>query len=161
MLALLSADATISILTHGGEIVGYSMRREFGRGFVIGPVVARNHQDAVHLTAVHLRKLQGRFVRVDTREKDSAFADFLAKCGLGIAETVTTVQGPPVPELARQRTVGLCAGWPCFKLNASSRLPLSTGRSRRPDVEPANCAIRPHDALRSVHERCTAERASD
>jgi GNAT superfamily N-acetyltransferase len=91
VLALLSANASISVLSRGGEVVGYSMRREFGRGFVIGPVVARNDHDAVHLTAVHLKKLAGRFTRVDTRERDGVFAEFLQQSGLGIAETVTTM----------------------------------------------------------------------
>jgi hypothetical protein len=91
VLALLSEGASICVLKRGGEITGYSMCREFGRGFVIGPTVARNDQDAVHLTAVHLKKLTGRFTRVDTREKDGVFAEFLQQCGLGIAETVTTM----------------------------------------------------------------------
>jgi hypothetical protein len=91
VLALLSANASISALSRGGEVVGYSMCHEFGRGFVIGPVVARNDNDAVHLTAVHLKKLAGRFTRVDTRERDGVFAEFLQQCGLGIAETVTTM----------------------------------------------------------------------
>ena len=91
VLALLSAKASISVLSRGGEVVGYSMRREFGRGFVIGPVVARNDDDAVHLTAVHLKKLAGRFTRVDTRERDGVFAEFLQQSGLSIAETVTTM----------------------------------------------------------------------
>lgn len=91
MLTLLAEDASIVTLSRGGEIVGYSMSREFGRGFVVGPTVARNDQDAVHLTAVHLKKLQGRFVRVDTRERDGVFAEFLQQSGLGVAETVTTM----------------------------------------------------------------------
>jgi hypothetical protein len=91
VLALLAQDASITTLSRGGEIVGYSMSREFGRGFVIGPTVARNDQDAVHLTAVHLKRLQGRFVRVDTRERDGVFAGFLQQSGLGVAETVTTM----------------------------------------------------------------------
>ena len=91
LLALLSENASIQTLSRGGDIVGYSMCREFGRGYVIGPMVARNDLDAVHLTAVHLRNLAGRFARVDTREKDGVFATFLEQCGLGIAETVTTM----------------------------------------------------------------------
>ena len=91
LLALLSANASIQTLSRGGEIVGYSMCREFGRGYVIGPMVALSDLDAVHLTAVHLANLAGRFVRVDTREKDGMFAAFLDQCGLGIAETVTTM----------------------------------------------------------------------
>ena len=91
LLALLAEDASIATLSRGGEVVGYSMCREFGRGHVIGPTVARNHQDAIHLTAVHLKKLAGRFARVDTRERDGAFAEFLEQSGLGITETVTTM----------------------------------------------------------------------
>jgi GNAT superfamily N-acetyltransferase len=91
LLALLSEDASIATLRRGGELVGYSMCREFGRGHVIGPVVARNDQDAVHLTTVHLRKLAGRFTRVDTRERDGVFAEFLQQSGLVVAETVTTM----------------------------------------------------------------------
>jgi GNAT superfamily N-acetyltransferase len=91
LLALLAEDASIAALSRGGEVVGYSMCREFGRGHVIGPTVARNDQDAVHLTAVHLKKLAGRFARVDTRERDGVFAEFLERSGFGIAETVTTM----------------------------------------------------------------------
>ncbi|RWD47980.1 GNAT family N-acetyltransferase [Mesorhizobium sp.] len=91
LLALLSDDASIATLSRGGEVVGYSMCREFGRGHVIGPIVARSDQDAVHLTAVHLKKLAGRFARVDTRERDGVFAEFLQQSSLGVAETVTTM----------------------------------------------------------------------
>ncbi|RWH81245.1 MAG: N-acetyltransferase [Mesorhizobium sp.] len=91
LLALLAEDASIATLSRAGEVVGYSMCREFGRGHVIGPIVARSDQDAVHLTAVHLKKLAGRFARVDTRERDGVFAEFLQQSGLGIAETVTTM----------------------------------------------------------------------
>jgi GNAT superfamily N-acetyltransferase len=91
LLGLLAEDAAIAVLRRGGEVVGYSLCREFGRGYVIGPTVARNDQDAVHLAAVHLRKLAGRFSRVDTRERDGVFAEFLEQSGLGIAETVTTM----------------------------------------------------------------------
>lgn len=91
LLALLAEDASIATLSRGGEVVGYSMCREFGRGFVVGPTVARNDQDAVHLTAVHLKRSAGRFTRVDTRERDGVFAEFLQQSGLRIAETVTTM----------------------------------------------------------------------
>jgi GNAT superfamily N-acetyltransferase len=91
VLALLAEDASIAILSRGGEIVGYSMCQEFGRGHVIGPMVAKNDQDAIHLTAVHLKKLTGRFARVDTREREGVFATFLEQAGLGSGETVTTM----------------------------------------------------------------------
>jgi GNAT superfamily N-acetyltransferase len=91
MLALITEGASIATLSRGGEIVGYSLCRDFGRGHVIGPIVARSDQDAVCLAAVHLKKLAGRFARVDTRERDGAFAEFLEQAGLGVDDTVTTM----------------------------------------------------------------------
>lgn len=91
LLALLAEEASIWTLERRGEIVGYSMNREFGRGRVIGPIVARNDFDAIHLTAVHLTDLVGRFARVDTREQTGPFADFLQQSGLGMNDTVTTM----------------------------------------------------------------------
>jgi GNAT superfamily N-acetyltransferase len=91
LMALLSEDASICMLKRRGEIVGYSMNREFGRGRVIGPVVASNDGDAIHLTAVHLKNLVGRFARVDTRELTGPFADFIQQSGLNVSDTVTTM----------------------------------------------------------------------
>ncbi|WFU20505.1 GNAT family N-acetyltransferase [Bradyrhizobium sp. CB3481] len=91
LLALLSEGASICVLRRGGEISGYSMQREFGRGHVIGPIVASNDRDAIHLTAVHLKDLVGRFARVDTREQTGPFADFLQQSRLGMIDTVTTM----------------------------------------------------------------------
>jgi GNAT superfamily N-acetyltransferase len=91
LVALLAEDASICTLKRRGEIVGYSMNREFGRGRVIGPIVASDDCDAIHLTAVHLRDLVGRFARVDTREQTGPFADFLQQSGLNISDTVTTM----------------------------------------------------------------------
>ena len=91
VLALLAENASICTLRRDGGIVGYSMCREFGRGQVVGPLVAHNDADAVHLTAVHLKNLTGQFVRVDTREKNGIFVEFLEQSGLDVAETVTTM----------------------------------------------------------------------
>jgi GNAT superfamily N-acetyltransferase len=91
VLALLSDGASIRILRRDGEISGYSVCREFGRGYVVGPIVAQNDDDAVHLTAVHLKTLNRQFVRIDTREQDGVFPEFLQKSGLSTAETVTTM----------------------------------------------------------------------
>ena len=91
VLALLAENASICALRRGGGIVGYSMRREFGRGQVVGPLIAQNDRDAIHLTAVHLKNLTGQFVRVDTREKDGHFVGFLQQSGLDVVDTVTTM----------------------------------------------------------------------
>ncbi|MBB5662131.1 ribosomal protein S18 acetylase RimI-like enzyme [Rhizobium leguminosarum] len=90
LLALLAEGAAVCTLRRGDEIVGYSMCREFGRGHVVGPIVASNDQDAIHLAAVHLKDLAGRFARVDTREQ-GLFAEFLQQSRLAVSETVTTM----------------------------------------------------------------------
>lgn len=90
LLALLAESASIYALRRDDEIVGYSMCREFGRGHVVGPIVASNDQDAIHLTAVHLKNLTSRFARVDTRAK-GLFADFLQQSRLAVSETDTTM----------------------------------------------------------------------
>ncbi|PDT04381.1 GNAT family N-acetyltransferase [Rhizobium chutanense] len=90
LVALLAEGASIYMLRRDGEIVGYSMCREFGRGRVVGPIVASNDQDAINLTAVHLKDLAGGFARVDTREK-GLFAEFLQQNRLAVADTVTTM----------------------------------------------------------------------
>lgn len=90
VLKLLAEEASIRVLRRDGVVVGYSMCREFGRGHVIGPLVASSDDDAIHLAAVHLDAFRGRFIRVDTRSK-GAFAVFLKRNGLSAAETVTTM----------------------------------------------------------------------
>jgi len=89
-LAALAETATIHVLRRAGAIVGYSMCRAFGRGHVIGPVVAASENDAIHLAAAHMDGLGGRHVRVDTRS-EGPFADFLRRSGLSAIETVTTM----------------------------------------------------------------------
>lgn len=90
ILTLLAEQASIRVLRRDGVVAGYSMCREFGRGHVVGPIVASSDDDAIHLAAVHLEGFSGRFMRVDTRSK-GAFADFVRRNGLSVAETVTTM----------------------------------------------------------------------
>ncbi|NIZ13189.1 GNAT family N-acetyltransferase [Phaeobacter sp. HF9A] len=90
-LALLAEISVSCVLMRDGDVAGYAMRHEFGRGHVIGPIVAQNDQDAIQLAAWHLRALKGGHARIDTRQAQGAFADFLNRCGLGTTETVITM----------------------------------------------------------------------
>ena len=91
LLALLAEVSVSCVLKRNGEIVGYAMRHEFGRGHVIGPIVAQNDEDAIQLAAWHLRSLEGQHARIDTREENGPFAEFILQCGLPVSETVTTM----------------------------------------------------------------------
>ena len=90
LLSLLAEGSSTRVLRRGGKVVGYSMCREFGRGHVIGPLIASSDDDAIHLAAVHMEAFRGRFMRLDTRSK-GPFADFLRRSGLSACETVTTM----------------------------------------------------------------------
>jgi GNAT superfamily N-acetyltransferase len=90
LLAILAEAASIRILRRDQTVVGYSMCREFGRGHVVGPIVACTEEDAINLAAVHIEPRRGCFVRVDTRS-EGPFADFLRRSGLSVHEDVTTM----------------------------------------------------------------------
>jgi hypothetical protein len=69
----------------------FSLCRRFGRGHVIGPVVATNDEDAIAVVHPHAARHAASFLRLDTREKDGRFSDFLSRCGLPVYDTVTTM----------------------------------------------------------------------
>jgi len=90
-----------------GELAGFSLCRPFGRGHVVGPIVAPDEAAAIALLQPHLEEHTGRFLRVDTPD-DGAFADRLAAAGLARVDTVATMRrgDRPAPSAAA-RTFGL------------------------------------------------------
>jgi GNAT superfamily N-acetyltransferase len=97
--ALLSVGE-IAVLRDGARITAYAARRPFGRGEVVGPVVAADADAARRLIAALLAGRQGRFTRIDI-PADSGLAPWLA--GLGFAEVGAGIAmrlGPPAPAAA-------------------------------------------------------------
>lgn len=81
-----------------GRITGYALCRRFGRGHVVGPIVAADADEAAALTAPHLAEHMGRYIRIDTRETEGAFIDLLNNHGLRMQDSVTTMTlGHPRP----------------------------------------------------------------
>lgn len=99
LLSILARDADMLGIKRDGHIVAYAFRRKFGRGHVIGPMVAANDADAIALTAAHLDALHDGFARVDTREEaGSDYVQFIKACGLDIFDKVFTMsKGKPYP----------------------------------------------------------------
>ncbi|MDP2699833.1 GNAT family N-acetyltransferase [Thalassospira sp.] len=92
--AILTHLITVSdgaVLTDKNRIRGYALCRKFGRGRVIGPIIAQNEADAIALTRWYIRKHPGEFLRVDTRHQNGTFRDVLSACGLQFYDTVTTM----------------------------------------------------------------------
>lgn len=72
-----------------GVLCGYAMTRSFGRGLVIGPLVAPDDSMAMMLAAPLIQRAEGRFVRLDTPVEAERFSAFLAAAGMGVYDTVT------------------------------------------------------------------------
>ncbi|WP_406737077.1 GNAT family N-acetyltransferase [Thioclava sp. GXIMD4215] len=75
-----------------GRVVGYALKRDFGKGVVIGPLVAENDRIAMQLATPLLQALEGQFARLDTPVESEQFAAFLASAGLGVFDTVTEMR---------------------------------------------------------------------
>ncbi|WP_426305170.1 GNAT family N-acetyltransferase [Acidovorax facilis] len=107
------ADACV-VLDHEGTQKGFAILRRFGRGHVIGPVVAPDAESAKALIA-HLAGMNaGRFTRIDI-DFDSSLAEWLESIGLLRVDTPTTmVRGAPLqhpegaPRLFALVTQALC-----------------------------------------------------
>ncbi|WP_436103624.1 GNAT family N-acetyltransferase [Pararhizobium sp. LjRoot238] len=78
-------------LFRNGKLKAFALCRPFGRGHVIGPVVANHDQDAIAVTRPFVAEHAGRFLRLDTRQKEGSFAEFLSRCGMPVFDTVTTM----------------------------------------------------------------------
>ncbi|WP_306152155.1 GNAT family N-acetyltransferase [Roseovarius sp. MMSF_3281] len=77
------------VVERDGTICGFALRRRFGRGWVVGPVVAETDDIAMMLTAPLINLSEGEFVRLDTPVKSEKFNVFLSAIGMGVYDTVT------------------------------------------------------------------------
>lgn len=91
LLRYLAGISEVRVIDRGGKIVGFSMRRQFGRGHLIGPVMAFNDDDAISLTGALMKGLKGQFIRSDTRALFGRYTEFLIATGLRAVSNVTTM----------------------------------------------------------------------
>ena len=85
-----------SVLIRDDKIIGFALCRKFGRGHVIGPVVAKNSADAIALIAPHVNQHAEHFLRIDTTIQDKVFLEFLNESGMHEFDTVTTMTSKPL-----------------------------------------------------------------
>jgi hypothetical protein len=97
MLGRLIDVSDVHVLERDGRVRGYVVSRLFGRGHVVGPVVAEDAEDARMLILAALAPLSGHFARIDT-SSTSGLGDWLVALGLErVSEALTMVRGNPVP----------------------------------------------------------------
>ncbi|EEA04125.1 GCN5-related N-acetyltransferase [Burkholderia sp. H160] len=78
------------VLERDGEVLGFSLFRPFGRGYSIGPVVARHASDdlrARSLISYWLAPHAGDFVRIDVPD-DAGINDWLISVGMPRVDSV-------------------------------------------------------------------------
>jgi GNAT superfamily N-acetyltransferase len=95
VIAALIANGEAIVLDHAGETVGFAFCRRFGRGHLIGPVVARDTAGARALIAHWIGSNAGTLVRIDA-PGESGLSDWLEELGLArVGAAVTMVRGAP------------------------------------------------------------------
>ncbi|WP_451979485.1 GNAT family N-acetyltransferase [Azospirillum endophyticum] len=84
-------------LYRDGALAAFALCRPFGRGHVVGPVVAGADEDAIVVVRPHVDQHDGRFLRLDTHLDEGIFPLFVARSGLRIHDTVLTMSlGAPL-----------------------------------------------------------------
>jgi len=87
-----------TVLIRSGRLEACALRRPFGRGTVIGPIIAGSEDDALRVLHPLIVDQQGSFVRIDIWDETSRLAGFAEQCGLPVREKVTRMSlGKPWP----------------------------------------------------------------
>jgi hypothetical protein len=93
----LAASAHTVVLTRDHQTVGFAQVRRFGRGWLVGPVVAPDQGGAETLILHALRTHSGTFCRVDVTG-DSGLSQWLEEIGLPRVDSARTMVRGQRPE---------------------------------------------------------------
>jgi len=108
VIAALMAQSVGTVVERDGALRGFALCRPFGRGHVVGPIVAEDDDMAIALVAPHVEAHRDGFLRVDTAQEQGRFGAFLESCGMTIFDSVTPmIRGHHHPPLGAARTFGL------------------------------------------------------
>lgn len=92
----LAANSRTVVLSRNNAPAGFAMLRRFGRGWVIGPVVAPDADGAKALILHWLAVKQGSFCRIDI-PGESGLGPWFEELGLPCVGTVLTMARGPAP----------------------------------------------------------------
>ena len=97
VMTLLREKAHGVVLTHGDAVTGAALFRRFGRGYVVGPVIAPDATRAKALIAQWIGSRSGEFIRLDIHG-NSSLGPWLEELGLvQVGRVVTMVRGAEPP----------------------------------------------------------------
>lgn len=87
------AETHAIIVLHSPEgLMGYASSRAFGRGALIGPVIARDDASALALFRSLIAPFAGKFIRADLTSDGAKFAQVLEPAGLRQVDTGTQMR---------------------------------------------------------------------
>jgi predicted N-acetyltransferase YhbS len=101
LIALLADVGSLAVLERMDRLVGFAALRPFGRGEVIGPVVAANLDDARRLVSHFLTARAGAFLRIDT-DATTGLGPWLAGIGLARVDGGIAMRRPIVATAAKR-----------------------------------------------------------
>jgi predicted N-acetyltransferase YhbS len=93
LIDVLAGIGKFAVIYRDGAISAFAALRAFGRGEVVGPVVAANADDAKALIAFFAAARSGAFLRVDTAS-DTGLADWLSEIGLAYVDGGVAMRKP-------------------------------------------------------------------
>jgi GNAT superfamily N-acetyltransferase len=101
LLDALFALGKVAVIERGAEVQGYACVRRWGRGVVVGPVVARDAIDAQALVATLAAEHRGGFIRIDV-PATTGLSPWLETIGLPqVDQAFAMVRGKPPTRAAR------------------------------------------------------------
>ncbi|WP_214472620.1 GNAT family N-acetyltransferase [Mesorhizobium sp. dw_380] len=108
LIDALAERGEFAVIRRNGAIEAYAAIRPFGRGEVIGPVIAGNIEDARALISFFATSRPGAFLRVDTDSR-TGIADWLGEIGLAHVGGGVAMDRPPKKDAqyARPRVYAL------------------------------------------------------
>jgi hypothetical protein len=100
---------TAAVIDRGGIIQGFAMCRPFGRGYAVGPIIARTAYDAQLLIRYFINEKAGEFLRVDVTG-DAGLGDWLTEQGLpDMGTEILMIRGQRPPVSGQERVFGLAS----------------------------------------------------
>lgn len=91
LLGRLLADGDAWVVDHAGRPAGFAVLRPFGRGMIVGPIVAPREDEAIALAAAAATAAPPGVLRVDIPAKAEQLAAWLTAAGLPASDTVTVM----------------------------------------------------------------------
>ncbi|MCM2394477.1 GNAT family N-acetyltransferase [Rhizobium sp. S95] len=103
LIAYLANVGRFAVIRQGGKVSGFAALRDFGRGELVGPVVASDLDDASALISHFAAGRPGAFLRIDTT-LDTGLAPVLSGLGLQHVGGGIAMQRPPRPAAQNSTT---------------------------------------------------------